>query len=94
MTISVWNRKNPSPYPQDTAMDRYLYGGAEPLPIFLAQGLVLEYSDVTNTLEEGRTCTYIRKLPLIYIFNNEPLKQILLIGKDSLQGPRNGRRCT
>ena len=69
----------------------FLFGGAEPLSVFLAQGLVLDSSGITNKLEERRSYTNIRKLPLCCVQHENPLRQILLIGKDSLQGPRNGR---
>lgn len=44
-----------------------------------------------DKLEEGIAYRNFRKIPLCYIYNTDPLGTILLIGKDALQGPRNGR---
>ena len=67
------------------------YGGAEPLPISEAQGWISDEPDPSNKLEEGIGQTNLRKLPLCQVIVKNPLGQLWLVGKDVLQGPRNGR---
>ena len=69
----------------------FLFGGAEQLSFLLAQGLVQDTMKSFDQLEEGIVYRNFRKIPLCYINNRDPLGKILLIGKDALQGPRNGR---
>ena len=69
-----------------------VFGGAEPQPILLAHMDDTGDLQMCSNLEEGRGYSNIRKLPLCLIQTNEPLQQIWLIGKESLQGPRNGRQ--
>ena len=66
-------------------------GGAEPLPISEAQGWISDEPDPSNKLEEGIAQTNLRKLPLCQVIVKNPLGQLWLVGKDVLQGPRNGR---
>lgn len=68
-----------------------LFGGAEPLPISEAQGWISDEPDPSNKLEEGIAQTNLRKLPLCQVIVKNPLGQLWLVGKDVLQGPRNGR---
>lgn len=68
------------------------YGGAEPLPILEALGHIADESDPSSKLEEGIEQTNLRKLPLCQVIVKNPLWQLWLVGKDVLQGPRNGRR--
>ena len=48
-------------------------------------------SDPSSKLEEGIEQTNLRKLPLCQVIVKNPLGQLWLVGKDILQGPRNGR---
>ena len=66
-------------------------GGAEPLPISEAWGHIVDESDPSSNLEEGMEQTNLRKLPLCQVIVKNPLGQLWLVGKDILQGPRNGR---
>lgn len=66
-------------------------GGAEPLPISEAWGHIADESDPSSQLEEGIEQTNLRKLPLCQVIVKNPLGQFWLVGKDILQGPRNGR---
>ena len=68
-----------------------LFGGAEPLPILEALGHIADESDPSSKLEEGIEQTNLRKLPLCQVIVKNPLWQLWLVGKDVLQGPRNGR---
>ena len=68
-----------------------LFGGAEPLPISEAWGHIADESDASSNLEEGMEQTNLRKLPLCQVIVKNPLGQLWLVGKDVLQGPRNGR---
>ncbi len=70
---------------------RPIYGGAEPLPISEAWGHIADESDPSSKLEEGIEQTNLRKLPLCQVEIKNPLSMVLMIGKDVLQGPRNGR---
>lgn len=70
---------------------RILDGGAEPLPISEAWGHIADESDPGSKLEEGIEQTNLRKLPLCQVIVKNPLGQLWLVGKDVLQGPRNGR---
>ncbi len=63
----------------------------EPLPISEAQGWISDEPDPSNKLEEGIAQTNLRKLPLCQVIVKNPLGQLWLVGKDVLQGPRNGR---
>ena len=67
------------------------FGGAEPLPILEAWGHIADESDPSSKLEEGIEQTNLRKLPLCQVIVKNPLGQLWLVGKDVLQGPRNGR---
>ena len=71
--------------------DRGRCGGAEPLPILGAWGHIADESDPSSKLEEGIEQTNLRKLPLCQVEMKNPLFMVLMIGKDVLQGPRNGR---
>ena len=66
-------------------------GGAEPLPILEAWGHIADESDPSYNLEEGLEQTNLRKLPLCQVIVRNPIGQLWLVGKDVLQGPRNGR---
>ena len=66
-------------------------GGAEPLPISEAWGHIADESDPSYNLEEGIEQTNLRKLPLCQVIVRNPIGQLWLVGKDILQGPRNGR---
>ena len=66
-------------------------GGAEPLPISEAWGHIADESDPSSKLEEGIEQTNLRKLPLCQVIVKNPLGQLWLVGKDVLQGARNGR---
>ena len=68
-----------------------IIGGAEPLPISEAWGHIADESDPSSQLEEGIEQTNLRKLPLCQVIVRNPLYIVLMIGKDVLQGPRNGR---
>lgn len=63
----------------------------EPLPISEAWGHIADESDPSSNLEEGIEQTNLRKLPLCQVIVKNPLFMVLMIGKDVLQGPRNGR---
>lgn len=65
--------------------------GAEPLAILLAYGCIDNEFSINNNLVAGYEYSNIRKLPLCQINSMNPLSMLLLIGKDVLQGPRNGR---
>ena len=66
-------------------------GGAEPLPISEAWGHIADESDPSSNLEKGIEQTNLRKLPLCQVIVKNPLGQLWLVGKDVLQGARNGR---
>ena len=70
---------------------RPLTGGAEPLPISEAWGHIADESDPSSNLEKGIEQTNLRKLPLCQVIVKNPLGQLWLVGKDVLQGARNGR---
>ena len=61
----------------------------EPLPIFLAQGFLI---DVGMKLNQGKEYSNLRKLPACQVRVRNSLSQMWLVGKESLQGPRNGCR--
>ena len=63
----------------------------EPLPISEAWGHIADESDPSSKLEEGIEQTNLRKLPLCQVIVKNPIGQLWLVGKDILQGPRNGR---
>ena len=65
-----------------------IFGGDEPLPIFLAQGF---RSDIRFEFKYGEELSNLRKLPVCQVRVKNPLSQNWLIGKETLQGPRNGR---
>lgn len=64
-------------------------GGAEQLSFLLAQGYLPDNSSKLNLEEEY--CN-LRKLPDCQLKTKVPLSQVWLIGKETLQGPRNGCR--
>lgn len=64
-------------------------GGAEPLSILLAQGYLSNVETKLNLEKEYRN---LRKLPECQVGIGDPLSQIWLVGKETLQGPRNGRK--
>lgn len=68
-----------------------IFGGDEPLPISEAWGHIADESDPSSNLEKGIEQTNLRKLPLCQVIVKNPLGQLWLVGKDVLQGPRNGR---
>ena len=72
-------------------LDSSKSGGAEPLPISEAWGYIADESDPSSNLEEGIEQTNLRKLPLCQVIVRNPIGQLWLVGKDILQGPRNGR---
>lgn len=74
-----------------TMLDSSKTGGAGPLPISEAWGYIADESDSSYNLEEGIEQTNIRKLPLCQVIVKNPLGQLWLVGKDVLQGARNGR---
>ena len=85
--IPIIKRKQPR-----NEQSRLFYsGGAEPLPILEAWGHIADESDPSSKLEEGIEQTNLRKLPLCQVIVRNPLGQVWLVGKDVLQGPRNGR---
>lgn len=63
----------------------------EPLPISEAWGYIADESDPSSNLEEGIEHTNLRKLPLCQVIVKNPIGQLWLVGKDVLQGARNGR---
>ena len=67
------------------------YGGAEPVPILEAWGQFPDESTLSSQLEEGVEQTNLRKLPLCRLIVKNPIDGIWLVGKDVLQGTRNGR---
>ena len=72
-------------------LDSSKTGGAEPLPISEAWGHIADESDPSSQLEEGIEQTNLRKLPLCQVIVKNPLGQLWLVGKNILQGARNGR---
>lgn len=66
-------------------------GGTEPLPILEAWGQLPDESDSSSQLEEGVEQANLRKLPLCQLIVKNPIDGIWLVGKDVLQGARNGR---
>ena len=89
--MSLIKTRNPNPFPIGIKFGFLKYGGAEPLPISEAQGWISDEPDPSNKLEEGIAQTNLRKLPLCQVIVKNPLGQLWLVGKDVLQGPRNGR---
>lgn len=67
----------------------FLIGGAEPQSILLAQGYLSNVETKLNLENEYRN---LRKLPECQVGIRDPLSQIWLVGKETLQGPRNGRK--
>ena len=72
-------------------MDSSKTGGAEPLPILEAWGHIADEPDPSSKLEEGIEQTNLRKLRLCQVIVKNPRGQLWLVGKDVLQGARNGR---
>ena len=66
-------------------------GGAKPVPILEAWGQFPDESTLSSQLEEGVEQTNLRKLPLCRLIVKNPIDGIWLVGKDVLQGARNGR---
>lgn len=66
-------------------------GGTEPVPILEAWGQFQDESTLSSQLEEGVEQTDLRKLPLCCLIAKNPIDGIWLVGKDVLQGARNGR---
>ena len=66
-------------------------GGTEPLPILEAWEQIPDESTLCSQLEEGVEQTNLRKLPLCQLIVKNPIDGIWLVGKDVLQGARNGR---
>ena len=61
------------------------------MSILEAWGQFLEESTLSSQLEEGVEQTNLRKLPLCQVIVKNPIDGIWLVGKDVLQGARNGR---
>ena len=66
-------------------------GGTEPLPILEAWEQIPDESTLCSQLEEGVEQTNLRKLPLCQVIVKNPIDGVWLVGKDVLQGARNGR---
>lgn len=66
-------------------------GGTEPLPILEAWEQIPDESTLCSQLEEGVEQANLRKLPLCQVIVKNPIDGIWLVGKDVLQGARNGR---
>ena len=66
-------------------------GRAKPVPILEAWGQFPDESTFCSQLEEGVEQTNLRKLPLCQLIVKNPIDGIWLVGKDVLQGARNGR---
>ena len=66
-------------------------GGTEPLPILEAWEQIPDESTLCTQLEEGVEQANLRKLPLCQVIVKNPIDGIWLVGKDVLQGARNGR---
>lgn len=66
-------------------------GGAEPLPILEAWEQIPDESTLCSQIEEGVEQANLRKLPLCQVIVKNPIDGIWLVGKDVLQGARNGR---
>ena len=61
------------------------------MPILEAWGQFLNESALISQLGEGVEQTNLRKLPLCQLIVKNPIDGIWLVGKDVLQGARNGR---
>lgn len=61
------------------------------MPILEAWGQFADETLSSTQLEEGVEQTNLRKLPLCQLIVNNPIDGIWLVGKDVLQGARNGR---
>lgn len=66
-------------------------GGTEPLPILEAWEQIPDESTLCSQLEEGVEQANLRKLPLCQVIVKNPIDGVWLVGKDVLQGARNGR---
>ena len=66
-------------------------GGTEPLPILEAWEQIPDESTLCSQIEEGVEQANLRKLPLCQVIVKNPIDGIWLVGKDVLQGARNGR---
>ena len=65
--------------------------GGEPVPILEAWGQFTDESVLSSQLEDGVEQTNLRKLPLCRLVLKNPIDVVWLVGKDVLQGARNGR---
>lgn len=61
------------------------------MPILEAWGQFTDETLSSTQLEEGVEQTNLRRLPLCRLIVKNPIDGIWLIGKDVLQGARNGR---
>ena len=61
------------------------------MPILEALGQLPDESDSSSQLKEGVEQTNLRKLPLCQVIVKNPIDGVWLVGKDVLQGARNGR---
>lgn len=61
------------------------------MPILEAWGQFPDESALGSQLEEGVEQANLRKLPLCRLIVKNPIDGIWLVGKDVLQGARNGR---
>ena len=61
------------------------------MPILEAWGQFTDETLSSTQLEEGVEQTNLRKLPLCQVIVKKPIDGIWLVGKDVLQGARNGR---
>lgn len=61
------------------------------MPILEAWGQFTDETLSSTQLEEGVEQTDLRKLPLCQLIVKNPIDGIWLVGKDVLQGARNGR---
>lgn len=61
------------------------------MPILEAWEQIPDESTLCSQLEEGVEQANLRKLPLCQLIVKNPIDDIWLVGKDVLQGARNGR---
>lgn len=61
------------------------------MPILEAWGQFADETLSSTQLEEGVEQTNLRKLPLCQVIVKNPIDGVWLVGKDVLQGARNGR---
>ena len=84
-------QKNTNKIPDAYHPGLYNYGGAEPVPILEAWGQFADETLSSTQLEEGVEQTNLRKLPLCQVSVKNPIDGVWMVGKDVLQGARNGR---